>query len=222
MNKAGTTDGIVPLQFNHALSKVYITAALSTELVASGYKLTDGFKATFSVPNSSGTISSVTSVTTTSGTSSISDNAWTMATPANVGTYSNDTVYYFLPQVYTPCTNNWNTDASQTTVSGNCYVELTNLQITNNGAIIFPDQTATEATETGSLRKYYLTSTNITSSTFLPGKQYNFVITITDLATDSDGKPVFNGKISFSSTVSDWSVVTIPITQPSGTTTTTD
>ena len=33
LNKAGTTDGIVPLQFNHALSKVYITAALSTELV---------------------------------------------------------------------------------------------------------------------------------------------------------------------------------------------
>ena len=118
-----------------------------------------------------------------------------------------------MPQTYTPETSAWNTSQiPDTDRTGNCYVTLTNVTITNNGATIFP----TTGTTGGILKAYYLTSTDITNSKFLPGKQYNFVITITDLAYDSSGDPVFNGKISFSSSVADWDAETVDIDQPNG------
>ena len=199
---AKTSTGIVPLSFNHMLSKVKISAQLSTDLTTSKYALSSGYKATLGVPNSVGTADAAAA-----------SPALTPATTATSAVYSGDTIYYILPQTYTANTTAWNTSTGADVASnGNCYVTLTDVTITNSGVTVFP----TSGTTGGTLKAYYLESADITSETFLAGKQYNFMITITDLAYDSGGNPVFNGKISFTSTVADWDPDNVDIDQPNG------
>ena len=56
----------------------------------------------------------------------------------------------------------------------------------------------------------------MTVTNFESGYQYNLILTITDESKGgTDDTPIFNGKISFTSTISDWSGPTIvDINQP--------
>ena len=53
------------------------------------------------------------------------------------------------------------------------------------------------------------------NATFLAGKLYTFAITITTAAHSDISNPIFNGEISFDSTVEDWDEESgIEINQP--------
>ena len=206
-SQSQVTDNVVPLEFKHMLSKVVISAKLSTDLTGSGYALSTGYTATLGVGNSIGTVDAASATA-----------ALTPASTKTSASYAGYLTYYILPQVYVANTTNWNTSQGTTedpaTHNGDCYVTLTNVTITNNGTTIFP---TTSGSTGGTLKAYYLEKDDISSETFIAGTQYNFVITITDLAYDSGGEPVFNGKIEFSSTTATWGdAVKVPIDQPDG------
>ena len=201
---AKTATGIVPLTFNHMLSKVVISAQLSDDLIKSKYALSTGYTATLGVPNSVGTVNAAAATP-----------ALTPASTATSAEYPGKLQYYILPQEYTANTSAWNTSTgTDVTANGDCYVTLTNVTITNNGTTIFP----VTGTESGTLKAYYLEATDIADATFLAGKQYNFIITITELAYESGNDPIFNGKISFTSNVVDWDTpaIDVDIDQPNG------
>ena len=204
---AKTSTGVVPLTFNHMLSKIIVTAQLSESLLNQHYELSSGYTASFTVPNSVGTIN-VASTTP----------SLTPATTATSADYQDSLTYYILPQEFTPNTTNWDSETgSDITTNGDCYIALSNITITNDGVTIFPSTTGV----IGKLKAYYFETGDIENNTFLAGKQYNLIFTITDMAYDSNDQPVFNGQISFTSEVVDWTTtddaaVDVDINQPNG------
>ena len=68
----------------------------------------------------------------------------------------------------------------------------------------------------GPLEKIEFNSSNISITDFEAGYQYNFILTVTDESKGGENDtPIFNGKISFTSSVSNWSSSTsLDINQP--------
>lgn len=114
---------------------------------------------------------------------------WKMG-DVNISTYSDQSSYIIMPQTFTD--------------TNECSFQIQNVVIKRNNAIFF----------SGDLKTITLSATDIDNATFLPGYQYNFIVTITDLAHDTSGDPIFNGLISFESDLNDWENVDPYIIQP--------
>ena len=98
----------------------------------------------------------------------------------NTITYSNDSVYMIIPQTFTD--------------TNECSFQIKNVTIKRNNAIFF----------SGDLKIITLSTSDIDNGTFLPGYQYNFIVTITVTSEDTSDDPIFNGEISFKSELADW------------------
>ena len=177
----------VHLAFNHMLSKISIKVEL-VDTLTSSFTLASGWTSELSMLYTSATTDAVTAVAATNPT------GWTLPTtaPTALTTYSSDSTFIVMPQ----------------TVAGNTLRIMGVTINTNPGG---------ETYFSGPLELITFSTTNITNITsFEAGKQYNFVITIGGSShggTNND--PIFNGKISFTSTVADWSGPTsVDITQP--------
>lgn len=188
LNQAAISSA-VPLVFNHMLSKINIQLNLSSELDTL-YTLEDSWTSELSVLYTSGTIDAVTAKASTDA------EGWTLPStlPTSLTTYKNQSVYIILPQ---PAIN------TTTPLS----LRILNVTIkTSNGDTYF----------VGPLKEIEFTSSNIDVTDFELGYQYNFILTINNSSEGGpDNTPIFNGKISFTSTVSDWDGPTdVNITQP--------
>ena len=178
----------VPLSFNHMLSKIYVQLVLDSEL-SSMYTLKDTWECDLFVLYTSGTTDAITGRATSDST------GWTLPTtaPDALTTYTNDSTFIIMPQ---PVINT-NTPLG---------LQITNVTIeTSNGDTYF----------VGPLEKVEFTSENISVNDFGAGKQYNLVLTITESSHGGTGNTsIFNGKITFSSSVASWTDVPIQINQP--------
>ena len=127
-----------------------------------------------------------------SGNITVTDDSptWSYNDVSNTS-YSTNVVFIVLPQTYSddnPCT-----------------IQLNDIVIKYDDTTFF----------SGSLETYTLKTTDLTNATFEMGKLYNITITITDVADDNSGNPIFNGEIEFSSTIANWDEVTVnSIVQP--------
>ena len=184
--------GVINLQFYHVLSKIVISAELSNELTQSGYTIEPNYTASLTMKHKMGNISPTGS-----------DRQWSIPSGENGNaTYSGRTSYMVLPQ----------------DVEGNS-LQLDDLVIKKNGLQVFPAKTHGGKSSTGkSLKKYILKASDIINGekdikddlirndgTFMPGKQYNFKIVISNLSFDENGNPVFGKEIKFDANVADWS-----------------
>lgn len=126
-----------------------------------------------------------------SGTISAKSNtsSWRL-NAVNSTTYTDNLSYIIIPQTYT--------------ATDSCAIQLNNVVIKRSDASFF----------SGNLLTYKLTTTDIDNATFEAGKQYNFIITITDEADDSGDIPIFNGEIQFTSSMANWTSETISLDQP--------
>ena len=185
LDKSGPSP--VHLAFNHMLSKISITVQL-VDTLTSSFTLASGWTSQLSMLYTSATTDAVTAVAATNPT------GWTLPTtaPTTLTTYSSDSTFIVMPQA----------------VAGNT------LRIM--GVTINTDPGGEKYFE-GPLELITFSSTNITNITnFEAGKQYNFVITIDGASHGgSSNEPIFNGKISFTSTVSDCGGLTlVAVNQP--------
>ena len=106
-------------------------------------------------------------------------------------TYTNDNNFIVMPQTFS------STDT--------CCIQMENVVITKGNATFF----------SGSLENIILSANEIADTTLVMGKDYDFIITITSAADNSDNEPIFNGEINFISTISNWgNQDEINITQP--------
>ena len=178
----------VELTFSHMLSKISIQLKLDSELEKL-YTLKDTWTSELSVLYTSGTIDAVTAKASSGA------KGWTLSTaPTSLTKYENDSVYIIMPQP----TINTTTPLT---------LQILNVTIeTSNGDTYF----------VGPLEEITFTSSIMTVTNFESGYQYNLILTITDESKGgTDDTPIFNGKISFTSTISDWSGPTIvDINQP--------
>ncbi len=177
----------VHLAFNHMLSKISIKVEL-VDTLTSSFTLASGWTSELSMLYTSATTDAVTAVAATNAT------GWTLPStaPTSLTTYSSDSTFIVMPQA----------------VAGNTLRIMGVTINTNPGG---------EKYFEGPLELITFSSTNITNITdFEAGMQYNFVITIGGTSHGgTDNEPIFNGKISFTSTVADWGGPTsIAVTQP--------
>ena len=127
-----------------------------------------------------------------SGTIEVSsDNpTWTMG-DVNSTTYASDNFYIIMPQTFSE------TDS--------CSLQFQDVVITRGSAVFF----------SGSIKSFNLTSTEIANSTFLQGHHYDIVVTISSGIEDNTDAPIFNGEISFKSSLAAWVVENLAdIAQP--------
>ena len=189
ITQAASADGsnkAVPLSFSHMLCRIVFNAVLSEELINAGYTLNNPY------PLGDLGHSFTIILPYDSGRISVTDDSpsWTYNDVSNT-TYSGNIGYMILPQTYSD--------------DNPCKIQLNDVVIKYGDTTFF----------SGSLETYTLTSTDLTNATFEMGKQYNITITITNIADDDDGKPIFNGKIEFSSAIVNWNDEIInSITQP--------
>ena len=178
----------VPLEFSHMLSKISVQLKLDAELDTL-YTLEDTWTSELSVLYTSGTINAVTAKASTNAT------GWTLPTaPTTLTAYNKDSIYIIMPQP----TINTTTPLT---------LQILNVTIkTSNGDTYF----------VGPLEKIEFNSSNISITDFEAGYQYNFILTVTDESKGGENDtPIFNGKISFTSSVSNWSSSTsLDINQP--------
>ena len=116
----------------------------------------------------------------------IDSSVWTIGS-LNYSTYSNANDYLILPQTYS--------------TTDTCVFQIKNVVIMRGKANFF----------TGELKPISLSVSDIANATFLPGNQYNFEVTITDMAHDDENEPIFNGQIGFISHLTSWLQVNVPI-----------
>ena len=115
---------------------------------------------------------------------------WSAAN-ATTGSYMGANTYMFMPQASTGCS-----------------IEVKNVTITLNAS------TASSVIFYGDLKNFAFATGDIPGDAFGMGKIYNATITITAASHDSDGNPIFNGPITFTSSVADWTPETVSETQP--------
>lgn len=119
------------------------------------------------------------------------------ATPAwsspntTAASYTGANTYMFMPQA-----------------SSGCSIDVKNVTITLNAT------TAPSVVFYGDLKNFAFATGNIPGDAFGMGKIYNATITITAASHDSDGNPIFNGPITFTSSVADWTPESVSETQP--------
>lgn len=115
---------------------------------------------------------------------------WSSANTTAIS-YTGANTYMFMPQASTGCS-----------------IDVKNVKIS-----ITTDK-ETYVVFSGDLQHFPFASGTIPDNAFGMGKIYNATITITAASHDSDGNPIFNGPITFTSSVADWTPETVPEIQP--------
>lgn len=112
--------------------------------------------------------------------------AWIANTTA--ATYSGALSYMILPQTSTGC---------KVQVTGG-------ITITKGGSTVF----------TGGLSEYTIAANDIVGNQFLPGKQYQLSLVISDTSTEGGGGNIFGDAITFTAATTPWDTVTPDPTLP--------
>ena len=115
---------------------------------------------------------------------------WSMNS-TSYATYASSNYYIILPQTFS------DTDS--------CSLQFQDVVITRGDATFF----------SGSIKSFNLTADEIANSTFLQGYHYDIIVTISSGIEDSSDAPIFNGEISFKSSLAAWDIESLSdIAQP--------
>lgn len=194
------SDGIMALEFKHMLTKVSVRAVLHQDLLDAGFRMvTTDASVDMGVSRNSASTSLV-------GTNPFIENlgAESFVTYNKANTYPGGVTvpptFIIMPQQ---------------TISGSTSkisFVMKGLKIyTSSGDLFFPR--ASDGIV--NFQTYSILDGNIPDNVFAAGKHYTITFTISASSKDSTGQPLFNegAIIAFSSTVADWTAVTVGLNQ---------